>query len=72
MAIIDICFVSFKLETTGPKNNISVADNSPLTKSADKLVDKAVTSFAKLVGWEGPKDGSHKLSSAIDFLERKT
>ena len=69
--IIDICFVSFKLESTGPKNNISVADNSPLTKSADKLVDKAVTSFAKLVGWEGPKDGSHKLSSAIDFLERK-
>ena len=69
--IIDICFVSFKLETTGPKNNINVADNSPLTKSADKLVDKAVISFAKIVGWEGSQDGSHKLSSAIDFLERK-
>ena len=69
--IIDICFVSFKLNTTGPKNNINVVDTSPMTKSADKIVDKAVTNFAKLMGWEGSKDGSDKLSSAIGFLERK-
>ncbi|WP_413520144.1 hypothetical protein [Psychrobacter glacincola] len=68
--IIDICFVSFKLGS-GNKGNVDVIDNGPLTKSADKLVDQAVIKFAKLVGWEGSRDGKDTIQSAIGFLEKK-
>lgn len=68
--IIDICFVSFNLGSVGKNNNVNVIDNSPLTKSADNLVDQAVIKFAKLVGWEGSRDGKDTIQSAIGFLEK--
>lgn len=75
-AIIDICFVSFKL---GKYNNgaIKTLDTGSLTKSSDKLVDQAVMKFSKLMGWRGKKiEGSdardsNNIASAIGYLERK-
>ena len=74
--IIDICFVSFKLDST-KSGRVIASDNGALTNSADKFVDKAVTKFAKLMGWKGQNvDGSEvknyeNVKSAIGYLERK-
>lgn len=37
---------------------------------ADTTIDKAVEGFARLCGWNGPRDGSNPTQSAIGFLER--
>lgn len=42
-----------------------------LTKMTDEAVNGAVMSFARLVGWEGGREGSDPVKSAIGFLERK-
>ena len=74
--IIDICFVSFKLDST-KSGRVVASDNGALNNSADKFVDKAVTKFAKLMGWKGQNiDGSEvknyeNVKSAIGYLERK-
>lgn len=43
---------------------------SPLGRAADSVVDSAVRTFARLMGWKGPKEGSDPTSSAIGWLER--
>ena len=42
-----------------------------LTTVADNITDEAVQKFAKLNGWNGAKEGSDPMASAIGFLERK-
>lgn len=76
-AILDICFVSFKLGNYSGNGGVKALDTGALTKSSDKLVDKAVIQFAKLMGWEGKmvkgsniKD-STSIASAIGYLEEK-
>lgn len=56
--LIDIFFVGT------PKTGV-------LTKQADNFVDGAVEKFAKLNGWNGPREGKDPTNSAIGFLETK-
>lgn len=41
-----------------------------LTRFTDDLTDKAVMQFARLCGWNGPREGNDPVKSAIGFLER--
>ncbi|WP_083938867.1 hypothetical protein [Thioalkalivibrio sp. ALE20] len=41
-----------------------------VSELTDEAVDKSVRGFAKLMGWEGPREGSDPTNSAIGFLER--
>lgn len=50
---------------------VGLPGQGAIGKGADKVVDSAVTGFAKLLGWEGPREGSDLKASAIGFLERK-
>ena len=43
---------------------------SPLGNITDKWFENRTCDFAKLCGWNGAKDGSDPLKSAIGFLER--
>lgn len=45
--------------------------DSKWLSSADKMMDNLVEKFAKANGWQGPKEGSTPVASAIGFLERK-
>lgn len=66
--LIDAVFVG---QPYKPSDMKDVEVTSRLQGSADSLVDSLVERFAKLVGWEGAKDGSNSIRSAISFLERK-
>lgn len=45
-------------------------ENKFLGKVTDSAVDSAVENFARLQGWEGPREGKDSTTSAISFLER--
>ncbi len=49
---------------------VGAPQDSKLLSSADNLTNTLVENFAKLNGWDGPKNGSDPLKSATAFLER--
>lgn len=49
---------------------VGIPGTSALTGFADDMTDKAVEKFAKLCGWDGPREGKNPTASAIGFLER--
>lgn len=49
---------------------VGVPGEGYLTKFADDVADGAVQKFAKLLGWNGPRDDKDPTASAIGFLEK--
>lgn len=47
-----------------------ITNQSKLSKHTDRIFDKAVEKYARLNGWNGPKDGRDQTKSAIAYLER--
>ncbi|UNH31392.1 hypothetical protein [Moellerella wisconsensis] len=64
--LIDVLFVG---QPYSPKKNEIVT--SKAQSVCDGFVDKTVTKFAELCGWDGPSKNSDPLKSAISYLERK-
>jgi uncharacterized protein (DUF1778 family) len=50
---------------------VGVPGKGALGKWADDQIDNAVQGFARLNGWQGPKNAGKDTASAIGFLERK-
>ena len=49
---------------------VGLPGQGALTHFTDDVTDKAVQKFAKLNGWNGPREGKDPTASAIGFLER--